>query len=133
MTIRLKDIKGLKGVDLQGRQKKGRFPVVEKSRRTMDGIVFDSGAEMRRYAVLKLRERAGEIADLELQPKYPVPIGGAHYCTFTPDFRYRDVASGRTIVEDKKTTGTQKDAAYRLRKKAAELHYGIQVLEVMAK
>ena len=34
----------------------------------VDGIRFDSRAEADRYRVLRLRERAGEISELELQP-----------------------------------------------------------------
>ena len=36
----------------------------------IDGITFDSKREAIRYQELKLLERAGEIKDLELQPKY---------------------------------------------------------------
>ena len=35
-----------------------------------DGITFDSRKEARRYAALKLLERAGEISDLRTQVKY---------------------------------------------------------------
>lgn len=131
MVIRLKDLKGFKGVDLQGRQKRGRFPVVEKSRRTMGGIVFDSAAEMRRYATLQLSERCGLITDLERQVAYPVFINGKLYCTFTADHRYKE--DGELVVEEVKTSGTVKDASYRLRKKAAELMYGFKVRVVVAK
>jgi hypothetical protein len=36
----------------------------------MDGIVFASKAEMRRYAELKMLERSGAITSLELQPRF---------------------------------------------------------------
>jgi hypothetical protein len=138
MTIRLKDLGALKGVDLQGRQKRSRFKVVEKSRRTMDGTVFASLSEMNRYAALKLRQRAGEIGEIELQPAFKVAIPGPdgvvrHYCTYTADFRYVELATGRTIVEESKTSGTIRDAAYKLRKRAAELYYGLHVDEVVAR
>jgi hypothetical protein len=35
--------------------------------------------------------------------------------------------TGKVIIEEVKSTGTMKDAAYRLRKKAAELYHGIEV------
>ena len=42
---------------------------IGKAARTVDGITFASKAEARRYQVLKARELAGEIRDLELQPR----------------------------------------------------------------
>ena len=99
-------------------------PVVE---RTIDGIVFASKREAARYAQLKLAEKAGFLKNLELQPSYPVEINGEHYCTYTPDFRYIEAQTGKQIIEEVKSTGTMKDAAYRLRKKAAELFHGIEV------
>jgi hypothetical protein len=43
----------------------------------LDGIEFHSAGESRRYADLKLRERAGDISGLTLQPVFPIIIGGA--------------------------------------------------------
>ena len=61
-----------------------------------------------------------------------VEIGGKHFCTYTADFVYFDVALGREVIEDSKSTGTAKDAAYRLRKKAAQLHHRINIDEVIS-
>lgn len=108
--------------------KRGRYPVAPKEDRTVDGIVFDSKREARRYAVLKQQERAGLISHLELQPVFKVAINGHHYCRYSADFAYfRD---GQRVVEDCKSSGTAKDAAYRLRKRAAEMFYYIKVTEV---
>lgn len=104
-----------------------RFKVSRVEERTVDGIVFDSKGESKRYAQLKLAEKAGMIKDLRLQPEFPVLINGKPFCTYTPDFQYWDVTTGQMITEDVKSTGTAKDAAYRLRKKAAELYYGIKI------
>ena len=41
----------------------------------VDGILFASKKEARRYSELKLLERAGEIAHLELQPRIKICIG----------------------------------------------------------
>lgn len=112
------------------RKRAPRFPVVAKELRTMDGHIFASKREMKRYADLKMLERAGEIRDLELQPKFPVEIGGKHFCTYTSDFRYWNVRLGEYVIEDCKSSGTAKDASYRLRKKAAQLAHGITVTEV---
>lgn len=40
----------------------------------IDGHTFASKAEAARYAELKLLRRAGEIFELELQPKYPIVV-----------------------------------------------------------
>jgi hypothetical protein len=112
-------------------KKRGRFGVVEKSRRTLDGIVFASERETNRYAELKQMERTGMIRNLELQPEFPVFLNGVKLCTFTADFRYF-TTSGGCVIEDAKTTGTQKDGAYRLRKRACEIYYNIKITEVVA-
>jgi hypothetical protein len=115
---------------LDGQPNRSRYGVVSKERRTIDGQTFDSGREAKRYAELCLLERAGEITDLEIQPVFPVAIAGKPFCRYTADFSYRD-RDGRFVVEDVKSSGTAKDAAYRLRKKAAELAYSITVTEVL--
>jgi hypothetical protein len=112
-------------------QKAGRFPRAAREARTLDGIVFDSKAEMQRYAALKQMERAGVISNLELQPEFPVMLNGERLCVFTADFRYFD-AAGACVIEDAKSSGTQQDRAYRLRKRAAELFYGVKVTEVIS-
>ena len=111
-----------------------RFARSDPSRRTFDGIVFDSIKEAKRYAELKLLERAGEIRGLERQPIFPVKIKGKPFCTYKADFAYRRGSWKNPIlvIEDVKSTGTAKDEAYRLRKKAAELYYGIKITEVLA-
>lgn len=104
---------------------KNRFAVSPIDERTLDGITFASKKEMKRYAELKLWVRAKEISDLELQPEFRVSINDQHYCTYTADFAY--TLKGERIIEELKSTGTAKDAAYRLRKKAAELFHGIKI------
>lgn len=109
--------------------KRGRYPVVSIERRTVDGITFASGGEAQLYAKLKLRERAGEISRLELQPEFPVSINGAHFCRYTADFSYLE--RGTRVIVDRKSSGTRKDQAHKLRRKAAELFFGIEVVEVL--
>ena len=108
-----------------------RFQTSPKAERTVDGIVFDSKKEARRYAELKLLERAGHIKDLTIQPTFPVVLEGHHLCTYTADFYYFDIVRKCLVVEDIKSTGTAMDAAYRLRKKAAEIFHKIKVEEVI--
>jgi hypothetical protein len=108
---------------------RSRFKVVRPSRRTLDGITFDSRIEAKRYAELALLVKAGVISALRLQPSFKVDIAGKHFCTYTADFEY--VENGQIIVEEIKSSGTAKDAAYRLRRKAAELDHGIKVRELI--
>lgn len=108
-----------------------RFKVSPESERTADGILFASKKEMKRYLDLKMLERAGDIYDLQLQPAFKTFIQGKLFCTYTADFSYWIDHKRVQIVEDVKSTGTAKDAAYRLRKKAAELTYGFKVTEVL--
>ena len=108
--------------------KRGRFPVADKAERTIDGIVFDSRREAERYADLKLRERLGHISQLEVHPSWDVWFNEHKFCRYTADFNYKEKNS--LVVEEVKSSGTRRDAAYRLRKKAAELAFGFKVTEV---
>jgi Protein of unknown function (DUF1064) len=110
------------------------------ARRTqVNGIWFDSMKEANRYQELIQLERAGAIAELELQPVFPlhvmelyrslVPIRITTVGRFTADFRYCDRVSGEIVVEDTKSEAT-KTEAYRLRKRLAEVIHGIHVREL---
>ena len=114
-----------------GIRKRPKYIVSKKEDRTVDGIEFDSKMEMTRYLELKMLERTGIIVDLELQPQFIVQINGEDYCSYTADFRYFDTGNEETVVEDVKSVATAKDVAFRLRKKAAELYYGITVRSVI--
>lgn len=70
-------------------------------KRTQDGIVFDSIAEMKRYSDLKLLLRSGAISRLQYQPKFDLRVGDAHIAYYSPDFTYLDT-NGVPIVEDVK-------------------------------
>ena len=110
--------------------RRGRYPVVPVERRTVDGIVFASGGEAQLYAQLKLRERAGEISHLEPHPAFRVSINGDHFCRYTADFSYFE--NGEQVVVEKSSTGTRKEPARKLRRKAAELFYRIKIMELVS-
>jgi hypothetical protein len=107
---------------------KARFPVAPKEQRTVDGKVFASKREAARYAELRLLEKQGLISHLECQPVFRVTINGHPFCRYTGDFAYFE--AGERVIEDTKSSGTRKDAAYRLRKRAAEMQFYIKVREV---
>lgn len=97
--------------------KYGTAPAAE---RTMDGILFHSKAEMVRYCSLKIMQKAGLISDLELQPEYVLLEGFKHPdhgrlspIRYRADFRYKDMKSGKIIVEDVKGARTD---VYRIKK-----------------
>jgi hypothetical protein len=102
----------------------------------VDGHVFDSRREANRYRELRVLERAGEIADLELQPPYVLHapklnaagelVGLVAIGKYIADFRYHDVASGLEVVEDAKGVRTP---VYRLKAKIIAVEYGIQIRE----
>ena len=90
----------------------------------VDDYVFDSIQESRRYKELKLLLRAGEISDLELQPRFLLQDSfkknGKTYrkIEYVGDFRYTE--NGKTIVEDVK--GIQTDV-FKLKHKLFEKLY----------
>lgn len=114
-------------LSLDAPARRGRFATGDKERRTIDGVEFDSIAEAHRFANLKLLQRAGRISQLTYQPRWEVKINGQHYCSYRADSSYFCHERNRLVIEEVKTSGTEKDTAYRLRKKAAELAHGIRV------
>lgn len=94
----------------------------------LDGFKFASAKESRRYATLKLLERAGHVTDLQVQPVFPIVINGQHVCKVIPDFAY--VENGKRVVEDVKSEITRQDKVYRLKAKLMKAVHGIEVVEV---
>ena len=70
------------------------------SKAIVDGIKFDSGAEGERYKILKAKEKAGLIKNLQLQVNYPLLVNGLKICDYRADFVYE--VGGKTVVEDVK-------------------------------
>lgn len=118
-----------------------------------DGISFDSKREAKRYAELKLLERAGKITDLQRQVKFElIP---AQYeaverwsdktgkklkdgkkllekeCSYIADFVY--CADGRRVVEDVKGYRDPQSAGYAkfvIKRKLMLYVHGIRIQEV---
>lgn len=90
----------------------------------IEGIIFDSKAEARRYQELSLLEKAGVIKRLRLQPEYElIPSFKKNGRTFRKtvyraDFEY--VENGRIVVEDVKGFKTD---VYKIKKKLFEYKY----------
>ena len=113
---------------------------------TVNGIIFDSRKEARRYQELLLLQRAGVIKNLQRQVKYVlIPAQYESYerygkngqeltpgkkliereCAYVADFVY--VEDGKTVVEDTKGMKT-KD--YILKRKMTLFFHGIRIREV---
>lgn len=90
----------------------------------VDEKEFDSKREGNRYKELKLLERAGEIKDLELQPRFLLQDSfkknGRTFrkIEYVADFKY--IENSKTIVEDVK--GMQTDV-FKLKHKIFEKVY----------
>lgn len=87
----------------------------------IDNIRFHSRKESYRYSHLKLLEKAGEIQELELQPKFILQEGfkkdGVKYrpIIYIADFQYKE--KGKVITEDVKSEITKANPVYKIKKK----------------
>ncbi len=96
-----------------------------KAQRTLlDGICFDSKAEAAYYASLKLRQKAGEVEDVEMQRSYALTINGVLVCTYRADFVFWDVAMKRRRVIDVKGMVTP---VFRIKQKLMKACHGLEV------
>ena len=108
------------------------------NRATIDGITFDSVREAKRYANLKLLERAHLITELELQKEFELipaqfeQVGKKRKClerkcTYKADFYYFDKEKHCYVCEDVKGVRT-KD--YIIKRKLMLYVHGIRIVEV---
>ena len=98
----------------------------------IDMYVFDSIAESRRYKELALLEKAGEIENLQLQPKFLLQDSfkknGKTYrkIEYIADFMYEE--NGKIIVEDVKGKETE---VFKLKHKLFEKKYPALELRII--
>ena len=100
----------------------------------VDGMIFDSKKEARRYLELKMLQQAGEISGLECQkifeliPRQTDENGKflEHPVKYIADFVYTD-KDGRTIVEDTKGYRTPD---YIIKRKLMLKVHGIRIVEI---
>lgn len=109
----------------------------------IDGLVFDSKREAKRYGELLLLEKVGAITNLQRQVKYVlIPAqrepdtvgarGGIHKgkliekeCAYFADFVYQQ--DGETVVEDTKGMRT---TDYVIKRKLMLYRHGIRITEI---
>lgn len=91
---------------------------------SVDGHVFASRKEAQRYKELSLLEKAGEIKELELQPRFLLQLpfkdneGKQHRkIEYVADFSYKDMKKKVLVIEDVKASATFKTEVYRIKKK----------------
>ena len=103
---------------------------------TVHGFRFASKAEARRYQELLLLGMAGEIRNLELQPRFDLHVNGVKVSTYVADFRYQErqhsayTLKWHDFVEDVKGVRTP---VYRMKQKHMVAEYGITIREVRMK
>jgi hypothetical protein len=105
-----------------------RTDAAGKAARTVDGILFASAKEARRYANLKLLQLTGKISLLHCQPRFELhataPDGSrVKIGEYVADFRYFENGNA-PIIEDVK--GVQTDL-FVWKRKHVEAEYGITV------
>ena len=106
-------------------EKKSKY---SSAKTDIDGIRFDSKKEAGFYAELKLREKAGEITHLRLQPRYLLQEAFKHEgkqyreMEYVADFEY--IENGETVVVDVKGFKT---AVYMIKKKLFLYKYGSEI------
>ncbi|MGA2160279.1 MAG: DUF1064 domain-containing protein [Dehalococcoidia bacterium] len=118
---------------VQKRQKYGNKKV------EVDGIIFDSSKEARRYQDLKLLESGGKISDLTLQKTFELaPAVYLHgrkkpALRYVADFVYckkDNPYPGEVIIEDVKSKATRKNRAYRIKIHFMKSVLGLDVEEI---
>lgn len=124
--------------------KRSRFSNIKKHTHS-DGTVCDSKRELKRYNDLLLLQKAGEIRDLKVHPRYPIEIRGikvrypsGRQMAYVADFAYeefytRELGCGRGdkwygVIEDCKMSSGYRTEVYRI-KKALMLAMGHEIRE----
>ena len=93
----------------------------------LDGYVFDSKAEAKRYGELLLLAAAKHIHELRVHPRYPLHVQGKIIGHYVPDFDYWSGNEPIPTVEDVKG---MKTPLYRWKKKHFEAQYGWKLVEI---
>ena len=116
------------------------------TKKEYNGIVFDSGAEVKRYRILVEAQKRGLISDLRLQvvftliPRQTEPVEvklktktkiverfREHPVTYAADFVY--IKDGKEVIEDQKSPGVPLPDDYIIKRKLM-LFQGRQIKEV---
>lgn len=113
----------------QGEEKKQKKEKYRNKRVVFNGIPFQSTKECDYYKQLLLRERAGEVANIEVQVVFDLHVKEKLVCRYIADFRYLDCKTGELVVIDVKSKMTRKLPTYRLKKKLMASILNIHIVE----
>lgn len=109
---------------------KGQVPTRHKygaQRVEHEGHVFDSKRERNWFIALRMREKAGEIADLRLQVPFDLHVCGVKVCAYVADYTWLETSNGEVVVADAKGVRT---AVYKLKSRMFCAEYGVTVTEL---
>ena len=95
-----------------------------------DGYRFGSQHEADYYEKLKLRERVGEIRNVQVHPSFLLVVNSMRIGRYTADFSFEECATGTYVVVDTKSRATRTEA-YQMRKKLMLACHGITIQEVL--
>jgi hypothetical protein len=102
---------------------RSRFRKFGNTKTTVDGIIFDSKAESKHWFELKIRERAGEISNLQRQVTYRLEVNGELICKYIADYVYME--NGQEVTADCKGFITPE---FRIKAKLFKAIYGRDIL-----
>jgi hypothetical protein len=103
------------------KKKKSKY---NNNKKEVDGILFHSEREAKRYGELKLLLKAGKIGLLELQVPFELNKDGKFSYKYFADFVYIDAETGEKIVEDCKGCETK---VFKKKEKLMIKIYGIKI------
>lgn len=98
-------------------------------RTTVGDTTYASKKEANVCEGLRLRLRAGEISELELQRRFRLEVNGQLICTYVADATYLDKDRRLHVVDVKGGNATQ-TPLYKAKKKLMKAIYGIEIEEV---
>jgi hypothetical protein len=104
---------------------KSRFRKYGNKKTTVDGLLFDSKLEAKRWQELKILERAGIITALQRQVTYRLEVNGQLICKYIADFEYSE--NGVVKTEDSKGYITPE---FRLKAKLFKALFGREIIIV---
>jgi hypothetical protein len=90
------------------------------------GVKHRSAGEARWYDRLRLREKAGEISHLVLEPAWDITINGEHICKVSADASYFDEAEGKRHTVDFKGIEGETPLS-KLKRKLVKAQHGVEI------
>lgn len=127
---RIKQAKWKQGHRADGTFKPSKRHKYNAKGRWCDGHFFPSKAEADRYDQLVEMQKLGTIAELEIQPRFPIVVNGVMICIYIADFQYRikpHKLGSRVLIEDVKGVHTQ---VYVVKRKLVEVLYPFKIFEL---